>query len=225
MYDTSGSYSVCYAAVPDYNVAGRLSWLSGELARQEAPGRPARVSDEGRALRAVSLGDSLTTAEAYAWLGTFLGLFPPFAIFARILGGSFSGGGPSGRDFLLWSLLFISMNAVCCFVGRKMGRAVGRRLGDPRALSLPILLMCSLMMAVAWGVVTGAAGGTIGFVVGAIFGVACAVPVALAAFPVFALLHRALPRGGIIESRRLWPLACGIPLVAAAAILSPWLWQ
>ena len=223
MYDTSGSYSVCYAAAPDYNVAGRLNWLSGELARQEAPGRPARVSEEWRALRAVALGNSLTTAEAYAWFGTFLGLFPPFAVFARILGGSYSGGGPSAKGFLLWCLLFISMNAVCCFVGRKMGRAVGRKLGDPRAVSLPVLLLCSLMMAVVWGVTTGAAGGAVGFVVGAVFGVVCALPVALAAFPIFALLHRALSRDGIIESRRLWPLAYGVPLTAAAAILSPWL--
>jgi hypothetical protein len=79
------------------------------------------------------------------------------------------------------------------------------------------------MMAVAWGVVTGAAGGAVGFVVGAVFGVMCALPVALAAFPVFALLHRALSRDGMIEERRLWPLAWGVPLIVTATILSPWL--
>lgn len=223
MYDTSGSYSVCYAAAPDNNVAGRLSWLSGELARQESPRRPARVADEWRTLRAVAVGNALPTSEAYAWLGTLLGLFPPFAIFARILGAAYRENDPFGDSFLLWSLLFLSMNAVCCYVGRRVGRAVGRRLGDPRALSLPILLMCSLMMAVVWGVTTGAAGGAVGFLVGAIFGVAGAVPVALAAFPVFAVLHRALSRDGMIEERRLWPLAWGIPLIVSALILSPWI--
>jgi hypothetical protein len=223
MYDTSGSYSVCYAAPPDYNDAGRLSWLRGELARQEAPRKAPTVADEWRALRAVALGDALTTAEAYEWFGTFLGLFPPFAIFARILDGFYAREVPFTNGFLLWSLLFLSMTAVCCFVGRKLGRAVGHKLGDPRALSLPVLLLCSVMMAVLWGVVTGAAGGAVGFIVGAFFGMVCAVPVALAAFPVFALLHRALSRDGIIEERRLWPLVFGLPVIAAAMILSPWI--
>jgi hypothetical protein len=223
MYDTSGSHSVCYAEVRDYNIAGRLSWLSGELARQEAPRKAQTVADEWRALRAVALGGALTTAEAYAWFGTFLGLFPPFAIFARILRAAYDGRTPFTKDFLLWSLLFLSMNAVCCYVGRRMGRVVGRRLGDPRAFSPPVILLFSVMMAVVWGVTTGAAGGAVGFLVGAVFGVMCALPVALAAFPVFALLHRALSRDGMIEERRLWPLAWGVPLIVTATILSPWL--
>ncbi len=223
MYDTSGSYSVCYAAPPDYNDARRMTWLNQELARQEARRGVSRAADERRALRDGALGPSLTTAEAYAWLGTFLGLFPPFAIFARILGGAYEGDALFSNGALRWSLLFLSMNAVCCYVGRMMGRALGRKPGDPRAVSAPLLLLRSAMMAVAWGVTTGAAGGAVGFIVGAIFGVVCAVPVALAAFPVFALLHRALSRDGIIESRRLWPLAYGVPLTAAAVILSPWL--
>ena len=174
-------------------------------------------------MRAVALGGALPTSEAYAWLGTFLGLFPPCAIFARILGAAYREDAPLSDGFLLWGLLFLSMNAVCCYVGRSTGRAVGRRLGDPRAFSLPLVLLFSLMMAVVWGVATGAAGGAVGFLVGAVFGVACAVPVALAAFPVFALLHRALSRDGMIEERRLWPLAWCIPLVITALILSPWI--
>ena len=227
MYDTSGFYSVCYAAPPDYNDAGRLNWLRGELKRQEAPRKAPRIADEWRAMRAVALGDALTTAEAYEWFGTFLGLFPPFAIFARILGVAFieqtSRALPTPDGFLFWLFLFLLMNAVCCWVGRRMGRVVGRSIGDPRARSLPLLLLCSVFMAIAWGVTTGAAGGAVGFVVGAFFGVLCAVPIALAAFPVFALLHRALSRDGIIEERRLWPLVFGVPVTAAAMILSPWI--
>ena len=193
------------------------------MARQEVTRKAPAVADEGRALRAVALGNSLTTAEAYAWLGTFLGLFPPFAIFARIVGGFYERGVSTSHGFLFWCLLLLSMNAVCCYVGRRMGRAVGRKLGDPRAFSSPLMLLFSLMMAVAWGVVTGAAGGAVGFVVGAVFGVMCALPVALAAFPVFALLHRAVSRDGMIEERRLWPLAWGVPLTVTALILSPWI--
>ncbi|MDT5158398.1 MAG: hypothetical protein QOH51_2755 [Acidobacteriota bacterium] len=226
MYDTSGSYSVCYAAPPDDNVTRRLSWLKVELASQEASEKmPRRVAEEWRLLRSNPLGTSLTTEEAYAWFGTFLGLFPTFALFARIYRAALlegiTGHLPAADGFVFWALLFLVMNAICCLVGRKFGALLGRKLGDPRAWRWPVFVFSSLMMAVAWGVVTGAAGGAIVFLIGALAGVFCAVPVALAAFPVFAVLHRALSRGGMIEERRLWPLAFGVPLTIAALILGP----
>lgn len=222
MYDTSGSYSVCYAAPTDYNLAGRLNWLRGELARQASRHSAQHAADEWRALRSVTLGRALTNAEAYASFGTLLGLFPPLALFARMLGFAYWRGAEDG--LLLWGAFFLAMNAVCCFVGRKMGRFVGRKFCEPRPRSLPLLLLCSVLMAVLWGLVTGAAGGAICFLVGSVLGVACAVPVSLAAFPVFAVLHRAISGDGMIEARKLWPLACGVTLTAAALILSPWVW-
>lgn len=224
MYDTSGFQSVCYAAPPDENIAARLNWLGAEIARAEDHRRLARVGEEERAM---SLLNPLTTGESYAWFGTFLGLFPPLALFGRILGLSLSEGTfrsfPTADGWIFWGLLFLVMNAVCCLVGRKFGAYLGRRMGDPRRWTWPIFLFSSLMMAVAWGIVTGGAGGAVGFGIGAIFGVICAVPVALAAFPVFALLHRLLSHGGMIEGRKLWPLVFGVPLTAAALILSPWI--
>lgn len=169
----------------------------------------------------------LGTEEAYRWFGTFLGLLPPFALFARILGGVFgdrvSGGLPAADGALLWVLLFLLMNVFCCLVGRKFGAFLGRRAGDPRSRSLPGLMFVSLLDGLFWGVVTGAAGGATAFLVGAVAGVFVAVPVALAAFPVFALLHRLLSHGGMIEGRQVWPLALGVPLTIAAMILSPWI--
>jgi hypothetical protein len=222
MYDTSGSQSVCYAAPPDYDINGRLNWLKTEIARAEANRKPSRVREE---VRSLSISNPLTTEEAYAWFGTFLGLFPPFAIFARILspalGDGASGNSPMAGAALFWALLFLVMNAVCCLVGRKFGAFMGRKLNDPRARSWPVFIFLTLLIAVAWGVVTGAAGGAVGFVIGAVVGVICAVPVALAAFPVFALLHRLLSHGGMIEEQDLWPLAFGVPLTIAALILSP----
>src|SRR2546421_10127864 len=89
MYDTNGSQSVCYAAPPDDDTVARLSWLRVEIARYEGRRRPWRLSQEERAL---AIRNPLTTEEAYAWFGTFLGLFPPFALFGRILGHAFHKG-------------------------------------------------------------------------------------------------------------------------------------
>ncbi|MDT5295016.1 MAG: hypothetical protein QOJ76_1896 [Acidobacteriota bacterium] len=142
--------------------------------------KPACVAGEWRALRSVALSPSLTTEEAYAWFGTFLGLFPPFAIFARILGVAFIGHVQrrlaTADGLLYWVLFMLTMNAVCCFVGRRIGASIGRSVGDPRARSWPAYVVLSLLSAVAWGIVTGAAGGAVAFLVGAVAGVACAVP-------------------------------------------------
>lgn len=169
----------------------------------------------------------LSTEEAYRWFGTFLGLFPPCALFSRIVGGAIADsvlrGQPPPHAVFFWALLFLLMNAVCCLVGRNLGGFLGRKFGDPRARALPAMLLVSGLMALFWGVLTGAAGGAVGFIIGAVVGVFVAVPVALAAFPVFALLHRLLSHGGMIEERHVWPLAFGVPLTAAAFIMSPWL--
>lgn len=217
MYDTSGAHSVCYAAPADNDIAVRIAWLKGEVARAEYSAAAARAQIELE--RAQSMLKPTPVDEAYAWFGTFLGLFPPFAIFVRLFG---SGGwGSMFRDGApFWVMLLLVMNLVCCLIGRKFGRVLGRSLEDPRAHGWPAHIFISLLAGLAWGAVTGAAGGAVGFGFGAIFGIIFAVPVSLATFPVFAALHRIQSHGGMIEERDLWPLAVGIPLATAAFILS-----
>ncbi len=111
------------------------------------------------------------------------------------------------------------MNVICCLVGRWFGAHLGRWAGDPRKYSRTGFFFVVFVMAVSWSVVTGASGGALVFGIGAIFGVFCAAPVAFVGFPAFAILHRLLSRGGMIEARRIWPLAFGIPLTIAAMIL------
>jgi hypothetical protein len=217
MYDTSGTHSVCYAAPPDNDVAVRIAWLKGEVARAENHAAAARAAVEWE--RAVSMEKPMSTEDAYAWFGTFLGLFPPFAIFVRIFGGGSNWGGIPPAAFL-WLALLLAMNAACCVAGRKFGRLFGRGFGDPRARSWLGNLLFSAMIGGAWGAGTGALGGALFFLIGGIFGIVCAIPVALATFPIFAALHRAQSHGGMIEEGDLWPLAMGIPLTAAALILS-----
>jgi hypothetical protein len=214
MYDTGGTRSVCDYTALDYDVNARVNWLKGELARaDETATKPARRGDDEAAR--VALAPALAPEEAYRWFGAFLGLFPPAAIFSNFL---FSSGG--GEKMLMPVLLCAGMNAVCCVVGGQMGSYCGRLVGDPRRHSQAGLVFLSILLAMLWAALTGGAGGAVCYGIGGIFGAMFALPVALAAFPVFAVLHRLLARGGMIEERSLWPLAFGVPVVAAALILS-----
>lgn len=175
-----------------------------------------RLAREQEERRALSMRRPLTPEQAYRWFGTFLGLLPPFALFNRILDGA-------GHERFKWVLLFVLMNVVCCLVGRWFGGYLGRWAGDPRTRTRVGFALAVFVMAIGWSVVTGGLGGALFFGIGALFGVFCAAPVALAAFPVFAILHRLISRGGMIEERHTWPLAFGIPLTIAALISSPWI--
>ena len=213
MYDTGGSYSVCWPSTQDLYIAQRLSWLKAELDPKAQRRRLALEEEERRAL---SMQRPLTTEQAYRWFGTFLGLLPPFAFFNRTFL-SVDGGGP------FWVTLFVAMNVTCCLVGRWYGGVLGRWAGKQRGRGRLWFVAAVFAMALGWSLVTGGLGGALFFGVGAAFGFVCALPVAFVAFPVFAFLHRLISRGGMIEARHTWPLAFGIPLTIAAMIMSPWL--
>jgi len=218
MYDTSGTHSVCHATAHDNDAALRIAWLEGEVARAENRAELLRAEAEWE--RAALVQNPVTTEDAYAWFGTFLGLFPPFAIFIRVFGRGVTLERLFDDDTFPWLLLLLAMNAVCCYVGRRFGRVLGRALGNPRAHGWLRHVFVSILLGVAWACVTGAAGGAPFFGIGAVFGGAFAVPVGLATFPVFAALHRVQSHGGMIDEHDLWPIAFGIPLATAALILS-----
>jgi len=211
MYDTGGSYSVCRPTTQDLHIAQRLSWLKAELDPKVQRGRLAWEKEQCSAL---SMRRPLTTEQAYRWFGTFLGLLPPFALFERFLAST------RGDDAFWVVALCAGMNIVCCVVGRWFGGYLGRWAGNPRTRSRAAFALVVCVMAVAWSVVTGGLGGLLFFGIGAIFGAFIAAAVALPAFPAFAILHRLISRGGMIEARHVWPLAFGIPLTIAAMIMS-----
>ena len=218
MYDTGGTRSVCDYAALDYDVSASIDWLKGELARADETATRAARGGEDEA-GAVALAPALTPEEAYRWFGAFLGLLPPAAIFWHFLSQAFSTATEKDNPMLPF-VLCLGMNAACCVVGRRLGASVGKLLGDARNHSRAGLVLKSMLLALLWAVATGGAGGAVFFGFGAIFGAMFALPVALVAFPVFAVLHRLHSRGGMIEARSLWPLACGVPGVVAAVILS-----
>lgn len=218
MYDTSGTQSICRPVLADYDIEARLNWLKAQLRRAEAtsPSRRACVD-----VALLPTRPALTTGQAFARFGMLMGLFPPAAIFIRMFWGEIT-----RHDFQFgWCLLVLTMNVVCCLVGRTMGGQLfsshGAAANNSGRPTWATTLVASALLGFVWGLATGASGGVFFFGIGAFFGAACAVPVALVGFPVFAALHRLLTRDGMIEAARLWPLAFGIPAVIAALILSP----
>lgn len=219
MYDTSGTQSVCTAYHPDYDIDERVSWLKAELAREEAAPAAARLAAEEAS--AAVMDEPRTPEQAYAALGLALGLLPPAAIFGRYLLAAGDGSG----DITGAVLICLVMNVICCAVGCAMGRCFGRKVGDPRRRARHELMLLAVLYGFLWAVVTGGSGGAIVMGIGALFGIACAAPVAVAGFLLFAPLHRLLSRGGMIEGRHLRPLALGIAGAIAALILSPGIFQ
>jgi hypothetical protein len=188
-----------------------MSWLQQEVDPDVQRRRLALQQDEGRVF---SMEQPATTEQAYRLFGTFLGLLPPLAIFERVLMET------RGEDAFWYAAFCAGMNAVCCLVGRWFGGYLGRWAGDPRQRSRVGFAFVVFVMAISWSVVTGGLGGALFFGIGALFGPFFAAPVALVGFPAFAILHRLISRGGMIEARQVWPLAFGIPLAIAALIVS-----
>lgn len=184
-----------------------MNYLRAEVALVESGALARREAEE---CAAMMLLGPVSAAEAYGRFGLLLGLLPPAAIFWRAFG--------YGTEEPEWVPLFVAMNVVCCLVGRKAGSQLGGRVFSVnRTITATILL--SLLVGFIWGALTGSAGGALCFGFGAIPGAFMAVLIALICFPAFALLHRGLARGGMIEGRVVWPLAGGVPAVVAAAIL------
>lgn len=154
--------------------------------------------------------------QAYGLLGFTLGTFPPAAIFTRLFGAQIM---RADFDELIFVILLFAMNLVCAVTGYGMGRVFGKLNFQLERASWTKLLLLSPLVGLLWGIVTGAAGGIVFFGVGAFFGPFFAIPVSMIAFPVFAILHRLLERGGMIERRHSLPLAFGVSLTIAAFIL------
>ena len=158
----------------------------------------------------------LTAQRAYALFGMLLGALPPAVIFARIFGygllPSFGGG-------IFLFIMCLIMNVVCCLAGRSMGSVLGRSLNSIERWSWSRMLLMLPLMGTVWGAVAGGAGGLVFFGIGSLFGIVCAVPVGIVAFTLFTPLHRLLARGGMIDARHFWPLACGINMIVSALIL------
>jgi hypothetical protein len=192
----------------------KLNWLLTENQREANRLHLFRNSSEEEEL--LLMRHPISTEKAYELFGLLLGALPPLAIFWRIFGGQF---------LFMWALgsglstLLLIMSVICCLVGKRVGALMGRRLDNGDNASWMWQLFMSSFAGMGWGVITGAAGGFPAFGIGAVYGAICAVPVGVLAFPFFTLLHHPLTRGGMIDARHFWPLACGVVLTITALIL------
>lgn len=162
----------------------------------------------------------ISVEKAYASFGLLLGSLPPAAIFARLLGYGIDGGSlhmVAADGAILF--LCIVMNVICCLVGYAMGAGLARPALKLEHQSWIKMFLLMPLIGAAWGGVAGLAGGFFFFGIGALFGAAYAIPIGAVAFLLFAIVHRLLERGGMIETRHFLPLACGITAIISALVL------
>ncbi len=157
----------------------------------------------------------IRTERAYGLFGLLLGGLPPAAIFLRFLQET----GPYSRDFSFLLIIALVMNVICMTIGRIVGLKIGRQVDAFERESWHKMILLAGFNGMCWATATGAAGGAIVFGFGAIFGAFLALPVGLLGFVFFTILHRLVARGGMIDARHFWPLACGITMSIAAFIL------
>ncbi len=195
----------------------RLNWLV-RANEQEAARRDA-FRNGAEELEMCLMQRPVAPEKAYALFGLLLGALPPAAIFGKLLGyGLDSRAGAGGAEGAFF-ILCLAMNAVCCLAGYGMGGALSRLAFKAERSPWSRMLLMTMLGGALWGATTGIAGGAWFFGIGALFGAAFAIPIGIVAFVLFALGHRWLERGGMIDARHFLPLACGITATIAALIL------
>jgi hypothetical protein len=193
-----------------------LGWLEAALAddeRRRQLFRDAREEEEMLLMRR-----PLAPERAYARFGLLLGALPPAAIVLK-LAWVFLFHGDGWTPTLVMLLFGVPMTLICALVGRLMGRRLAPMLARAERRSRTATVLYALWAGFVWACLTGAAGGAVVFIIGALYGAACALPFGLAGFVLFAACRRLLARGGMMDARHFWPVACGIALTGAALIL------
>jgi hypothetical protein len=183
---------------------------NAEIARQKA-----MFSSEREWLESETMQKPLDTEKAYSYFGLMLGLLPPaslilrFTIDSRIF--------QSDGAWLVPLLLF--MNVVSATVGFFSGKFIGRAARQIETYKWWTMLSAAPFLGLLWGMIAGGSGGLVIFIIGAFFGAFIGGIVGAVALPIFAVFHRLLKRGDVIEYRQFLPLALGITLTICSFIL------
>lgn len=155
----------------------------------------------------------LDTRKAFSYFGLLLGTLPPAAIFAKFLLETFN-----RKNTLLVIGFILAMNIITAIVGYFSGRLIGRIVKESETYSWQTMILLMPFVGIFWGILAGGAGGAVVFLIGAVFGAAFGAMIGGAAIPVFAILHRLLKKGEMIELKHFLPLAFGITFTICAFI-------
>jgi len=190
----------------------RLNFLL-ELNAKTARAKTLYKSDREK-VEAEMMRRPLNASKTFSYFGLMLGTFPPAAIFAKFLFES------SFRKEEFWILGFIlAMNIITSVAGYFSGKLIGRIVKESETHSWQMMILLMPFVGILWGIMAGGAGGAIVFLFGAFFGAAIGAMVGAAAIPVFAIFHRLLKKGEMIEFKHFLPLAFGIVFTICALIL------
>lgn len=183
---------------------------NAETAREKAMFRTEREKTESSLMT-----NPMTDRQVFAYFGLLLGIFPPAAMFTRFFINE-----ASFRNDEFWLIGVVAIiNLISAIVGYFSGRFVGKIVGELEKASWTMMLFALPFIGILWGILAGGAGGIIVFVVGAIFGAMLGAMVGSAALPVFAIFHRLLKKGDVIDRKHFLPLAFGITLIICAFVL------
>lgn len=158
----------------------------------------------------------VSTEKAFAYFGLMLGSLPPAAIFFRILADK---GLPNLLDDLWIVPMLLITNVTAAIVGYFTGMKVATTVRYLHGLSLHRSMLLLPLIGILWGMAAGGAGGLFLFLIGALFGAVIGGTVGAVALPAFAVFHRSLKRGDVIELQQFLPLSFGITLTICAFIL------
>lgn len=213
MYYTAGNTVVRrHAQAVDPELAARLNWLAAAHEREREAELCARIASVEHL--AWPFADAVSARDAFARFGARLALFPPAAIFLRLLWEV------SDASALYWLLPLAGlMNLVCYEVGRAAAARFATAFERVEGSHFYLRLFLPGLLGMLWGMVTGAAGGAPFFGFGAFFGAVAAALVGAFGFTLFSALHRMFSRGGMIEARHLRALALVVNALIVALIL------
>lgn len=195
-------------------VYNRLNWFIAANLYETSRQRFFRNSTDEQEM--LLMRRPLPTARAYALFCLLLGALPPAAMLYRLFS---YGAYRISYEMSVLVILCLMMNVTCALVGKVIGERIGRRMDEIERASWLKMIVTAALYGWWWGITTGAAGGALAFGVGAIVGASVAVPIGIVAFILFTVLHRLIARGGMIDARHFWPLACGVTITIAALIL------
>ncbi|MBA2493467.1 MAG: hypothetical protein H0V31_02080 [Acidobacteria bacterium] len=172
-------------------------------------------NSEREKTEAAMMKNPLSPEQTFAYFGLLLGSFPPAAMFLRFLIDS-----RGLRNDDIWILGIVAIvNIISAVVGYFSGKFIGKIVRELEKEPW-LLMVCTLpFIGIFWGILAGGAGGIIIFVIGAFFGAILGGAVGGAALPAFAIFHRLLKKGDVVDRKHFLPLAFGITLIICGFIL------